>query len=121
MKKKIFIFIGLIVFIIFVLILLIPKKEKVPTLSVISTTPKNNAVFVNEKSEVLVELNREMSLEEGNNLKVKIEPQIIKLIKFAFRRKTNLNMGLNIKFQLTLSRKRSIPLNLQQTLLHLSS
>ena len=76
MKKKIFIFIGLIVFIIFVLILLIPKKEEVPTLSVISTTPKNNAVFVNEKSEVLVELNREMSLEEGNNLKVKIEPQI---------------------------------------------
>lgn len=74
MKKKILIIVAVFLFLVVFGSFFIPKKQKESPLNVLSTTPKNNAQFVNEKSEVIITLNRNLTQEEGNNLKVQIKP-----------------------------------------------
>lgn len=75
MKKKIIIFAAIIFAIVVLFGLFTPKKEKEIQLNVVSTTPKNNAVFVDTKAEITLTLSRIVSVEEGNNLKTQIKPE----------------------------------------------
>ena len=76
MKKKIYTLLGLILIIATTLAILpfISRKQKEIQPDVTSTTPKNNSVFVNEKAEVIITLNRNILPEEGSLLKIKIIP-----------------------------------------------
>lgn len=80
MKKKIYATIGfiLISFILFSLLFIQQKKpdEVLSDLAVINTIPKNNAVFVDNRQEIEITLNREISNKEGENLKLEISPKI---------------------------------------------
>lgn len=76
MKIYIYIAIGVAITFLILVILFVPKNKKVIELSVISSIPKNNDVFVPNKQEVVIILNRNISLEEGNNLKVVFEPEV---------------------------------------------
>lgn len=76
MKKKTIIIFTILLLAIFLLIKLFfaPGKQKEASLEVISTLPDNNAVFVNQKAEIIITLNRNITLEEGDDLKVQISP-----------------------------------------------
>ena len=103
MKKKIYIIIGVLVFLAMLLFLLLPKPEKALPISVITTTPKNNAIFVFEKSEVLIELNREITIEEGNNVKIKIEPEVkteIVYLSNKIRISPETNFGYGVRYKI---------------------
>jgi len=75
MKKKIITLIIAITILVALAILLLPKRQKELPLNVISTNPKNNAVFVDTKAEIILTLSRAVSVEEGNNLKTQITPE----------------------------------------------
>jgi len=103
MKKKIYILIGVMVFLIILMFLLLPKSEKALPISVITTAPKNNAIFVFEKSEVLIELNREITIEEGNNVKIKIEPEVkteIVYLSNKIRISPETNFGYGVRYKI---------------------
>lgn len=78
MKKKIYLIIGLIIVgfpILFSLARLTGKKQREIIPNVISTVPKNSAVFVDEKAEVVITLNRNIAVNEGALFKIKIDPE----------------------------------------------
>ena len=103
MKKKVYIIIGVIVFSAILLFLLLSRPEKALPISVITTTPKNNVVFVYERSEVLIELNREITIEEGNNIKIKIEPEVktgIVYLSNKIRISPETNFGYGVRYKI---------------------
>ena len=103
MKKKVYIIIGVIVFSAILLFLLLSRPEKALPISVLTTTPKNNAIFVYERSEVLIELNREITIEEGNNIKIKIEPEVktgIVYLSNKIRISPETNFGYGVRYKI---------------------
>ena len=103
MKKKVYIIIGVIVFSAILLFLLLSRPEKALPISVLTTTPKNNVVFVYERSEVLIELNREITIEEGNNIKIKIEPEVktgIVYLSNKIRISPETNFGYGVRYKI---------------------
>lgn len=72
MKKKIFI--GTLVIIAFIGYLFLTTRGTA-SINVLSSDPKNGSRFVDTKKEILVNLNRNISLKEGEDLKVKIFPE----------------------------------------------
>ena len=76
MKKKTIIIFTILLLAIFLLVkfFFAPSKQKEIPLGVISALPNNNAVFVNQRAEIIITLNRSIRLEEGGDLKVQISP-----------------------------------------------
>lgn len=76
MKKKTVLILTILLLAIFLLVkfFFAPNRQKEIPLGVISTLPTNNAVFVNQKAEIIITLNRSITLEEGVDLKVQISP-----------------------------------------------
>ena len=74
MRKKIKIFIILLITSAILTFLLWPKNIPDISLSIVSTIPNNHAFFVDTKSEINFILNKQISIEEGNNIKTIIEP-----------------------------------------------
>lgn len=76
MKKKIIIFGGFLLVVLFTTVFLILGKPKMIPLIVVSTIPENKAQFVNEKNEVVITLNRNVDPKESGVLKIEIAPDI---------------------------------------------
>lgn len=76
MKKKTVLILTILLLAIFLLVkfFFAPSQQKETPLRVVSTLPNNNAVFVNQKAEIIITLNRNITLEEGGHLKVQISP-----------------------------------------------
>ena len=54
----------------------ISKNREVVPLSIISSIPKNGSKYVYEKTEVIIELNREIKVDDGNKIRIDITPDI---------------------------------------------
>lgn len=78
MKKKIYIGIGIILTLLLLVTLLFSSKKKtdIVPFAVISTTPKSNEHFVANKQEVVVTLNRNININEGDKLKIQFDPDL---------------------------------------------
>ncbi len=105
MKKKILILAGTILAFFFIYLLL--NNKKTPTelpIAVISTIPKNNAFFVNEKSEVVLTLNRTIINTEGEKIKIEVEPDVKTKIVYLtnkIRISPETEFGINIEYKIS--------------------
>jgi len=55
--------------------LFLRSRQKLTALTFVSSIPKNNSLFVSTKSEVVITFNRNITEEEKNILKVKLNPE----------------------------------------------
>lgn len=106
MKKKIIILIGIMLIGAFIYLFLNSKKTPVELpVTVISTIPKNNAIFVNEKSEITITLNRTLTNIEGEKLKVELEPAVKTQIVYQnnkIRISPETDFGINIEYKISI-------------------
>lgn len=112
MKKKIIYIIISALIAIFMIYNFSFKKSilEIP-INVISTVPKNNSVFVNEKSEIILTLNRIITNEEGNNLKVEVHPSAKTQIVYQenkIRISPETEFNLNTKYEIRIKYKENL-------------
>lgn len=112
MNKKI-IYITIFVLAIILLIWKFSSKKSIVEIpiNVISTVPKNNAIFVNEKSEIILTLNRPVLNTEGGNLSVEITPSVKNEMVYQenkIRISPETEFDLNTKYEIKVNYKESL-------------